>query len=56
MKKITLMMSLLLSLGSMTTSAQILSRSGWEITTSGECDDSGSGHANAIIDGKNDTF
>ena len=56
MKKITLMMSLLLSLGSMTTSAQILSRSGWEITTSGECDDSGSGHANAIIDGKNETF
>lgn len=56
MKKITLMMSLLLSLGSMTTSAQILSRTGWEITTSGECDDSGSGHASAIIDGKNETF
>lgn len=56
MKKITLMMSLLLSLGSMTTSAQILSRSGWEITTSGECDDNGSGHANAIIDGKDETF
>ncbi|MDD7080535.1 MAG: discoidin domain-containing protein [Prevotella sp.] len=56
MKKITLMMSLLLAMGSMTTSAQILDRSGWEITTSGECDDSGSGHANAIIDGKNETF
>lgn len=56
MKKITLMMSLLLSLGSMTTSAQILSRTGWKITTSGECDDSGTGHANAIIDGKNETF
>lgn len=56
MKKITLMMSLLLAMGSMTASAQILSRTGWEITTSGECDDSGSGHANAIIDGKNETF
>lgn len=56
MKKITLMMSLLLSLGSMTASAQILSRTGWKITTSGECDDSGTGHANAIIDGKNETF
>ena len=56
MKKITLMMSLLLSLGSMTASAQVLSRTGWNVTTSGECDDSGSGHANAIIDGKNETF
>lgn len=56
MKKITLMMSLLLSLGSMTASAQVLSRTGWSITTSGECDDSGTGHANAIIDGKNETF
>lgn len=56
MKKITLMMSLLLSLGSMTASAQVLSRTGWKVTTSGECDDSGSGHANAIIDGKNGTF
>lgn len=56
MKKITFMMSLLLSLGSMTTSAQVLSRTGWKITTSGECDDSGSGHASAIIDGKNETF
>ncbi len=56
MKKITFMMSLLLSLGSMTTSAQVLDRTGWRITTSGECDDSGSGHASAIIDGKNNTF
>lgn len=56
MKKITLMMSLLLSLGSMTASAQVLSRSGWRITTSGECDDSGTGHASAIIDGDNNTY
>ncbi len=56
MKKITFMMSLLLAMGSMTASAQILDRSGWEITTSGECDDSGSGHASAIIDGKNNTY
>lgn len=56
MKKITLMMSLLLAMGSMTTSAQILDRSGWSVTTSGECDDSGSGHASAIIDGKNNTY
>lgn len=50
------MMSLLLAMGSMTASAQILDRSGWKITTSGECDDSGSGHASAIIDGKNNTY
>lgn len=56
MKKITLMMSLLLSLGSMTTSAQILDRSGWKVTTSGECDDSNSGHASAIFDGDNNTY
>lgn len=56
MKKITFMMSLLLSLGSMTASAQILDRSGWSVTTSGECDDSGSGHASAIIDGNNNTY
>lgn len=41
MKKITFMMSLLLAMGSMTTSAQVLDRTGWKITTSGECDDSG---------------
>lgn len=56
MKKITLMMSLLLSLGSMTASAQILDRSGWSITTSSECNDGGAGHANAINDGKNNTY
>lgn len=56
MKKITFMMSLLLALGSMTASAQVLDRTGWRITTSGECDDNGSGHASAIIDGKNNTY
>lgn len=56
MKKITFMMSLLLAMGSMTASAQMLDRTGWKITTSGECDDSDSGHANAIIDGKNNTY
>lgn len=56
MKKITFMMSLLLALGSMTTSAQILDRSGWSITTSSECNDGGAGHANAINDGKNNTY
>ena len=56
MKKITFMLSLLMSMGAMTTSAQVLPRTGWTITTSGECDDSGSGHAAAIIDGNNNTF
>lgn len=56
MKKITFMMSLLLSLGSMTTSAQVLDRSGWKITTSSECNDGGAGHADAINDGKNNTY
>ena len=56
MKKITLMMSLLLSLGSMTASAQVLDRSGWSVTTSGECKDGNTGHANAIIDGDNNTY
>ncbi len=56
MKKITFMMSLLLAMGSMTASAQVLDRTGWSVTTSGECDDSGSGHASAIIDGKNNTY
>ena len=45
-----------MSMGAMTTSAQVLSRAGWTITTSSECDDSGSGHAAAIIDGNNNTF
>lgn len=56
MKKITFMLSLLMSMGAMTTSAQVLPRTGWTITTSSECDDSGSGHAAAIIDGNNNTF
>lgn len=56
MKKITFMLSLLMSMGAMTTSAQVLSRAGWKVTTSGECDDSNTGHAAAIIDGKNDTY
>ena len=56
MKKITFMMSLLLAMGSMTTSAQILDRSGWRITTSSECNDGGAGHADAINDGKNNTY
>ena len=56
MKKITFMMSLLLSLGSMTASAQVLDRSGWKITTSSECNDGGAGHADAINDGKNNTY
>ncbi|WP_443964612.1 discoidin domain-containing protein [Prevotellamassilia timonensis] len=56
MKKITFMLSLLMSMGAMTTSAQVLPRAGWTITTSSECDDSGSGHAAAIIDGNNNTF
>lgn len=55
MKKITLMMSLLLSLGSMTASAQVLDRTGWKITVSGETASDGGGK-NAIIDGKNDTY
>ena len=56
MKKITFMLSLLMSMGAMTTSAQVFSRTGWTVTTSGECDDSNTGHAAAIIDGKNDTY
>ena len=45
-----------MSMGAMTTSAQVLQRAGWTVTTSGECDDSNTGHAAAIIDGKNDTY
>lgn len=56
MKKITFMLSLLMSMGAMTTSAQVLTRTGWTVTTSGECDDNGSGHAAAIIDGDNSTY
>ena len=50
------MLSLLMSMGAMTTSAQVLPRTGWTITTSSECDDSGYGHAAAIIDGNNNSF
>ena len=55
MKKITLMMSLLLAMGSMTTSAQILSRSGWSVTVSGETASDGGGK-NTIIDGNNNSY
>lgn len=49
-------MSLLLAFGATTSSAQILDRSGWKVTTSGECDDSSTGHAASIIDGNNNTY
>lgn len=49
-------MSLLLAFGATTSSAQILDRSGWRVTTSSECDDSGTGHAASIIDGNNKTY
>lgn len=56
MKKITLMMSLLLAMGSMTTSAQTtLDRTGWSVTVSGETASDGGGK-DAIIDGKNNTY
>lgn len=55
MKKITFMMSLLLAMGSMTASAQILDRSGWKISVSGETSSDGGGK-NAIIDNKNNTY
>lgn len=55
MKKITLMMSLLLSLGSMTASAQVLSRTGWSVTVSGETASDGGGK-NTIIDGNNNSY
>lgn len=56
MKKITFMMSLLLAMGSMTTSAQTtLDRTGWSVTVSGETSSDGGGK-NAIIDGKNNTY
>ncbi len=58
MKKITCLLSLLLlCAGAMKATAQgLLDRSGWTVTTSGECDDSGSGHAAAITDGNTGTF
>lgn len=55
MKKITFMMSLLLAMGSMTASAQILSRSGWSVTVSGETASDGGGK-NTIIDGNNNSY
>jgi len=55
MKKITFMMSLLLAMGSMTASAQVLSRTGWSVTVSGETASDGGGK-NTIIDGNNNTF
>ena len=55
MKKITFMLSLLMSMGAMTTSAQVLSRTGWTVTVSGENANDGGGKA-AIIDGNNSTY
>ena len=55
MKKFTLIMSLLLTLFATTTSAQILDRSGWKVTVSGETFSDGSGK-DAIIDGDNSTY
>lgn len=55
MKKITFMLSLLMSMGAMTTSAQVLSRTGWTVTVSGENANDGGGK-DAIIDGNNSTY
>ena len=55
MKKITFMLSLLMSMGAMTTSAQVLSRTGWSVTVSGEQPHDGGGKT-ALIDGDNSTF
>ena len=55
MKKITFMLSLLMSMGSMTTSAQVLSRTGWNVTVSSNQSNDGGG-SSAIIDGNNGTF
>lgn len=55
MKKITFMLSLLMSMGAMTTSAQVLSREGWTVTVSGENANDGGGKA-GIIDGDNSTY
>lgn len=49
-------MSLLLAFGATTSSAQILDRSGWKVTTSGECNDGNSGHAASIIDGNINSY
>lgn len=55
MKKITFMLSLLMSMGAMSTSAQVLSRTGWTVAVSGEQPHDGGGKA-ALIDGDNSTF
>lgn len=55
MKKFTFMLSLLMSMGAMTTSAQMLSREGWTVTVSGENANDGGGK-DAIIDGNNSTY
>jgi hypothetical protein len=55
MKKITFMLSLLMSMGAMTTSAQVLQRAGWTVTVSGENANDGGGK-DAIIDGNNSTY
>lgn len=55
MKKITFMLSLLMSMGAMTTSAQVLQRAEWTVTVSGENANDGGGKA-AIIDGNNSTY
>lgn len=55
MKKITFMLSLLMSMGAMTTSAQVLQRAGWTVTVYGENANDGGGKA-AIIDGNNSTY
>ena len=49
------MLSLLMSMGAMTTSAQVLSRTGWTVTVSGENANDGGGK-DAIIDGNNSTY
>ena len=55
MKKITFMLSLLMSMGAMTTSAQVLPRAGWKVAVSGEQNNDG-GRKAAIIDGNDGTF
>lgn len=55
MKKITFMLSLLMSMGAMTTSAQVLQRARWTVTVSGENANDGGGK-DAIIDGNNSTY
>ena len=56
MKKFTFLLTLLLGVGATSACAQVLDRTGWSVTTSGECDDASTGHAAAIIDGANNTY